>query len=109
MKRIVCFAGALALVAGSAFAQKTPEQLDSDIRKDQKEVRKDRRIVKEDRIEVRQDRRDLGDAERKDDKQGAAAAGGSLKKNEARLRRAEKELRKDAQELREKERERRRQ
>ena len=100
-KKIVCFAGALALVAGSAFAEKTPAQKDSQVFEDQKEVRKDRRIVKEDRIDVRQDRRNLRDAEIRDDKKGAAAAGSSLKKSEAKLRGSEKQLRKDTHELRE--------
>jgi len=101
MKRIVCFVGALTLVAGSAFAAKTYAEKDDEVFQDRKVVRKDRRIVKEDRIEVRQDRRVLGDAERRDDKKGAAAAGSSLKKSEAKLRGSEKKLREDTHELRE--------
>ena len=87
MKKIACFAGALALVAGSAFAQKTPAQTDSEVFADQKEIRKDRRLLKGDRREVRRDRHELGNAGRRDDKKGAAAAGSSLKKDDAKPRR----------------------
>jgi hypothetical protein len=99
-KTIACFAGALALVAGSALAQKTHSEKDSEVRQDRKEVKKDRRAVRADRHEVRQDRHDVGNAERRDDKKGAAAAGSNLDKSQAKLGRDEKELRKDTEELR---------
>ena len=104
MKKIACFAGALALVAGSALAQKTLADKEIEVREDRKEVKQDRKAVRRDRREVRQDRHDLINAERRDDKKGAAAAGSNLNKSEARLHRDERELRKDEKELRKDER-----
>ena len=77
-KTIACFAGALALVAGSAFAEKTPAEKEN---------------------EARQDRRDVRAAEHADDKKLTAAARRDLDKSQARLRRDEHELSKDMQEL----------
>ena len=100
MKKLVCIAGALALVAGSAFAQKTHTEKENEVRQDRKEVKQDRRTVKQDRREVRQDRRDLRNAEHRDDKKLTAAARSDLDKSEAKLRHDQQELRKDTDELR---------
>ena len=93
---IVCFAGALALVVGSAFAA----EKDTEVRQDRKEVKQDRRVVKQDRRAVKQDRRDVRNAVHRDDSKGEAIARSDLNKSEAKLHRDQKELRKDTQELR---------
>ena len=62
MKKIVCFTGALALMAGTAFAQTRAEK-DREIHQDRQDVRKDRKAVRKDRHEVREDRHDVRRAE----------------------------------------------
>src|SRR6185436_18383058 len=97
MKKIVCIAGALALVAGAALAQKTHAEKENEVRQDRKEVKQDRRVVRADRHEVRQDRSTVRHAERRDDKKGAAVARKDLGKSEAKLSRDQQELRKDTE------------
>lgn len=97
---IVCLAGALALVMGSAFAEKAHAEKDAEVRQDRKEVKQDRRTVKADRHAVRQDRHDVRNAAHRDDAKGEAVARNDLNKSEAKLHRDQKELRKDTQELR---------
>jgi hypothetical protein len=61
-KTLAWFACALGLLAGSAFAQKTPTQKDYEQREDRKEVAKDRMAI------VQPDRRDERGAESKGEK-----------------------------------------
>lgn len=80
MKTIACFAAALALVAGSALAQKTLTEKDNGARVDRKEIRHDRRAT-----------------ERDDDRKHTAAARSEMK-DQARIRR-EYEPRRDSRDL----------
>ena len=68
-KKIACFAGALALVAGSALAQKSQAEKGNDARVDRKEIKQDRRA-----------------AERNDDRKHTAEARSEMK-DQARIRR----------------------
>ena len=71
MRKIACLAGALALAAGSAFAEKARSEKDNE-------------------VQVRQDRRDV---EHRDDKKLSSAARSDLEKSHAKLYRDEREPR----------------